>query len=242
MEDGVAGGLTGPSVTGINNVRSGGICLIAGPAIFCTARLLHGDTPAADPAAALAFVQRRPIYAAVHLFAVLGALVTLIGLTALARSLSRPSSWLIGQAAVTSAAVGLAVFGVESTSEGLALPELADAASNLDPGQRLELVQTARAVAAGTHGPSLMAMALMIGLPLLLLGVAIVLDEYPTWLGWAGTVIGGATFIAAVALFLIPGLFPGFLLYGVLGSVVCQLWILWVGIVMRARALNWAAL
>src|SRR5215218_4223707 len=41
------------------------------------------------------------------------------------RSFDRPGSWLIGQAAVVSATVGLAIFGVESTSEGLALPELA---------------------------------------------------------------------------------------------------------------------
>jgi hypothetical protein len=33
-------------------------------------------------------------------------------------------------------------------------------------------------------------------------------------------------------LFLIPGLFPGFLLYGVLGSVIAQLWLVATGIVM----------
>jgi hypothetical protein len=79
-------------------------------------------------------------------------------------------------------------------------------------------------------------MALMIGLPLLLLGVAIVLDLYPTWLGWAGIVIGGATLVAAIGLFLIPSLFPGFLLYGVLASVVAQLWLAAAGVVMLRRA------
>src|SRR5215213_10519539 len=130
------------------------------------------------------------------------------------RSFDRPGSWLIGQAAVVSATVGLAIFGVESTSEGLALPELAEAASNVEPAQRVELVRAAHAVAAGTHGPSLVAMALIIGLPLLLLGIAMVLDRHPSWLGWTGLVIGGATMLAAVGLFLIPSLFPGFLLSG----------------------------
>jgi hypothetical protein len=41
-----------------------------------------------------------------------------------------------------------------------------------------------------------------------------VLDQYPSWLGWTGLVIGGITMLAAVGLFLIPSLFPGFLLYG----------------------------
>ncbi|HJY45424.1 MAG TPA: DUF4386 family protein [Propionibacteriaceae bacterium] len=143
---------------------------------------------------------------------------------------------MIGQAAVVSATVGLAIFGVESTSEGLALPELADAASKVDPTQRVEFIRAAHAVAVATHGPSLLAMALMIGVPLLLLGIAMVLDQYPSWLGWTGLVIGGITMLAAVGLFLIPSLFPGFLLYGVLGSVIAQLWLMATGIVMLRRA------
>ena len=217
------------------NLKSGGACLIAGSVIFAILRTLHGDTPAAEAAAALNFVRTRPIYAAVHVFAVLAALVSLIGLLALTRSLIRPGSWLIGQAAVISATIGLAIFGVESTSEGLALTELSREASNADPSQQAELVRAARAVAAATHGPSLVAMALLVGLPLLLFGIAIVLDEYPSWLGWAGIVIGGITAVAAVGLFLVPSLFPGFLLYGVLGSVVAQLWLLAIGIVMLRR-------
>jgi hypothetical protein len=73
---------------------------------------------------------------------------------------------------------------------------------------------------------------LLHGVPLLLLGIAMVLDQYPSWLGWTGLVIGGITMLAAVGLFLIPSLFPGFLLYGVLGSVIAQLWLVATGIVM----------
>ena len=70
-------------------------------------------------------------------------------------------------------------------------------------------------------------MALMIGVPLLLLGVAMVLDQYPSWLGWTELVIGGITMFAAAGLFLIPSLFPSSLLYGVLGPVVAQLFGWW---------------
>jgi hypothetical protein len=235
MEARAAGTRVGPPVDAALNLKAGGVCLIVGSVVFAIWRLLHGDTPAADAEAALNFVGDRPSYPAVHIFAVLAALVSLVGLVALARSLSRPASWFIGQAAVITATVGLAIFGVESTSEGLALPELA-AAANADPSQGPNLVRAARAVAAVTHGPSLVAMALLIGLPLLLLGIAMVLDRYPSWLGWAGIVIGGITALAAVGLFLVPSLFPGFLLYGVLGSVVAQLWLLAAGVVMLLRA------
>ena len=236
IEAGAEGSRVGPPVSAALNLKTGGVCLIVGSVIFASLRLLHGDTPAADAEAALNFVRNRPIYPTVHIFAVLAALVSLIGLLALTRSLSRPASWLIGQAAVVSATVGLAIFGVESTSEGLALPELAAAAATADPTQQAELVRAARAVAAVTHGPSLVAMALLIGLPLLLLGIAMVLDRYPSSLGWAGIVIGGITALAAVGLFLVPSMFPGFLLYGVLGSVVAQLWLIATGVVMLLRA------
>ena len=59
-----------------------------------TARLLHGDTPAADADAALTFVVERSGYAAVHIGAVLAAATIAIGITALASSLTRPSAWL----------------------------------------------------------------------------------------------------------------------------------------------------
>lgn len=234
-EEIAAGTRLGPAAAALN-LKAGGVCLIVGAAMFAIWRLLHGDTPAADAEAALSFVRNRPIYPAAHVFAVLAALVVVIGLLALTRSLSSAGSWLIGNAAVLSATVGLAIFGVESTSEGLALPELADAASSVGPTQRVEFVRAAHAVAAATHGPSLLAMALMIGVPLLLLGIAMVLDQYPSWLGWAGIVIGCLTVLAAVGLFLVPSLFPGFLLYGVLGSVIAQLWLAGTGIVMLRRA------
>jgi hypothetical protein len=172
----------------------------------------------------------------VHLIAVFAALITLAGQLALASSLGRPSAWLLGRAAVASEVVGLAIFGTESTSEGLALSELAEAASKAEPAERVELVQAARAVAAVTHGPSLVAMALLIGVPLLLFGLALVLDTYPSWLGWLGMVVGLATVLAATGLFLAPTLIPGALLYGVLGSLIAQLWLGSIGAAMLLRA------
>jgi len=137
---------------------------------------------------------------------------------------------------LASSVVGLAVFSVESTSEGLALPELADAATRAAPDERADLVRAAHAVAAATHGPSLVAMALLYGISLTLFGLAMVLDRYPSGLGWAGTVIGATTLAAATGLFLSPTLFPGALLYGILASLIVQLWLLATGIMMLRRA------
>lgn len=222
-------------VRAILSLKAGGAAAIAGAVVFATFRLRHGDTPAADADAALNFVATRPSYPAVHVFAVFGALAGLIGLIALAGSLTRPSAWLLGRIGVTGAAVGLAVFAVESTSEGLGLPELADAART-NPAERAEFVRAAHAVAAATHGPSLIGMALLIGVPLTLLGLAMTLDAYPSWLGWTGAIIGAATLVAAVGLFLAPSFIDGALLYGVLASLLAQLWLAATGVVLLRRA------
>lgn len=219
------------------SLKTGGICLLIGTLGFARARLLHGDTPAADADAALTFVAGRPNYAAVHLVAVLAAAMIVIGIMALAGSLMRPAALLLGRAGTTTAVIGAAIFGVESTSEGLALPELASAAE-ADPGQRAEIVSVARAVAAATHGPSLVAIALFIGATLLLIGLSIRLEGYPAWLGVGGAVVGAVTLTAAVSLYLRPSLFPGALLYGVLASIVAQLWLAAVGVVMLRRAVR----
>ena len=169
-----------------------------------------------------------------HIVAALAAATIAIGIMALANSLTRPSAWLLSRAGATTAVIGTAIFGVESTSEGLALPELA-AAAQADPGRRADLVQAARAVAAATHGPSIVAIALLMGATLLLVGLSIRLDGYPAWLGALGAVIGVVTLIAAIGLYVWPSLFPGVLLYGVLASVVAQLWLAAVGVAMLRR-------
>ena len=222
--------------TAPTNPMASGVCLIVGAAVFATVRLLHGDTPAAHAEAALNFVASRPAYAAVHLSAVLAAFVALSGLIPFAHSLTSTSAWLLGRLGVASFMMGLAVFAVESTSEGLALPELGAAAQSAAPGDQAELVRTAHAVAAATHGPSLVGMALLFGLPLMLLGLAMVQNGYPLWLGWSGTVIGTVTLLSAAGLFLVPTLFPGAVLYGVLGSMIAQSWLLATGVVVLRRS------
>jgi len=218
------------------SLKIGGVCAIVGAIAFGSLRTLHGDTPGADPHASLSVVAARPIYAGVHLGAVFAALLTLAGLIALASSLTHPGAWALGQLGVASSLVGMAIFSVESTSEGLALPELAHASASASAEQQADLVRAAQAVLAVTHGPSLVAIAILYGVSLVLFGLAVVLDAYPSWLGWAGIVVGAATLIAATGQYLAPDLMPGFLIYGVLASILAQLWLITLAVVMLRRA------
>lgn len=217
-------------------IRIGGVCTIVGATVFGALRILHGDTPGPDASASLRFVAARPIYACVHIGAVFAALLTLGGLITLAGSLSRPGAWALGRLGMGSAVVGMTIFSVESTSEGLALPELAHASASATPQQQADLARAAQAVLAVTHGPSLVAIALLYGITLVVFGLAVVLDTYPSWLGWAGSLIGAITLISATGQYLQPDLMPGFLIYGgVLASILAQLWLITLAVVMLTR-------
>jgi hypothetical protein len=217
-------------------LKIGGVCTIVGAVAFIIVRTLHGDTPAADPQASLDFVASRPIYAGMHVGAIFAALLTLTGLIALAGSLTQPPAWALGRLGVASSLVGAAIFSVEGSSEGLALSELARARAGAPPQDQAELVGAAHAVLIATHGPSLVAIAVLYGLPLVLVGSAMVMDTYPSWIGWAGMIIGAATVIAATGQFLQPDLMPGVVIYGLLASVLAQLWFVALAVAMLRRA------
>lgn len=217
-------------------LRIGGVSAVVGAVAFGVVRLLHGDTPGADTPASLAFVAARPDYAGLHIGAVFAALLVLAGLIGAAGSFTHPVAWALGRLGLASALVGLAIFGVESTSEGLALPELARASAGAPPDQQVEFARAARAVLAATHGPSLVAVAVLFGVTLLLFGAALVRDAYPTWLGWVGILVGAVTLVAATGQYLDPNLMPGSLIYGVLASVLAQVWLLALAVAMLFRA------
>jgi hypothetical protein len=218
------------------SLRIGGVCAIVGAIAFATVRVLHGDTPAADAQASLEFVAGRPWYAATHIGAVFAALLSLVGLIALVGSLIKPAALLFGRFGLATLLVGLAIFSVESTSEGLALPELARASAEAAAEQQSELVRAAHAVLAMTHGPSLVAIALLYGVAFVGFGSALVIDDYPSWLGWTGVGLGALTLIVATGEYLNPDLMPGFLIYGVLASILAPVWLVALSVVLLRRA------
>jgi hypothetical protein len=62
------------------------------------------------------------------------------------------------------------------------------------------------------------------------------LEGYPVWLGWTGLAVGAVTVLGATALLLQPDFFPGVLVYGVLASVIVQLWSLVLSVAAWRRA------
>jgi hypothetical protein len=205
--------------------RAAGACLVVGAVIFGGFRILHGDLPANDPQAALEFIQHRPIYELVHLSTIAGLLVLVGGFVMLAGRLTRATD--LARLATTSAQIGAAVFIVDFTIDGVTGHDLAEAYA---AAPRPELVQAAGTAFAMLRGTSLTSLVILLGLPLVLFGVALVRQGYPAWLGWSGVVLGAGTTLAATLLLFDADLFDGVVLYGLLASILVPLWIVVLGV------------
>jgi hypothetical protein len=212
-------------------LRFGAIALIIGSIVVFVCRGLHGDLPAADAAAALAFIAARPIYAVVHLGAVLGIIVWVAGLVALANALPSPAATVLGRLGAALALVGAAVYTVDFSIDGFAGRALAEQWAAAPPAGRADLELSATTAFQMLRGTSLTAITILWGVPLILFGFALMRQGYAPWLGWSGVAVGGVTFFATVAEFLWPDFIPGVWIYGGLVSLV-QIWSAVLGVVL----------
>jgi hypothetical protein len=220
-----------PRTTVAPPARTGPLLVIVGSLAVLGFRLAHGDLPAADAAAAVHFIGDHPPYPAVHLGDIAGVLTWAAGYLLITRTLAHPTGGQLGMLGGASLLVGAAVFIVEHSIDGIAGHDLAAAWATATPAARADLVLVARTAFTMLRGPSLTAIIVLWGIPLVLLSVAFARERYPRWLTWTGALTGGTVIVAATALALRPDLFPGAIVYGALASVAVQLWNVAAGVV-----------
>ncbi|GAA5085007.1 hypothetical protein [Nocardia iowensis] len=216
-------------------------CAIAGGGGFLAVGVAHGDLPDDDVGAALRFVADHPQWYATHLAGIVCVLLWVGAFTGLAHSLRGGVAAVLGRLATVSMGVGAAVFTVDYTIDGYAFKRIADqwaaAASGPAAERYLTIADAMFAVLYGTVTASAM---WTLGLPFLLIGLAVAADhEFPRWLGWIVAVTGGGSVAGGLITYLAwhPG--AGFVL-----ALACNAlsagWLVAVGVLMwrRARALT----
>lgn len=225
----------GPVSHDHGSLKLGALLLIVGSLGVFGFRIAHGDLPTETGEAALSYVAAHPIYPFVHLGDWLSVLVWTGGLIALSGSLSRPEAMVLGRLGAASVLVGAAVHIAEFSIDGYALPTLAGAWAVAAPSERAGLEAGARLALVALGGPSTSALVILWGTTLPLYGLAVRQEGYPSWLGWAGVVVGVIIFALGVVQFVRPNVvFDGTIFYGG-GTIVSQLWTLILGLAMWRR-------
>lgn len=186
-------------------IKLGAVCAVVGAAGFLAAGGLHGDLPR-DAEAAVRYLAARPYWSAVHLLAMVSALLWVPAFAGLASTLRGGMSWVLGRLAVAAVIIGVAVFIIDYSIDGYSLKFVADewAATSGDSGKLL----AADAVLGVLRGTVLSSLAWLFGLPFLVVGLAVVLDVgHSRWFGWIPLVTGGGCTLAGLAAY--ARVFPG---------------------------------
>lgn len=182
-------------------LRVGAVCAMVGTLGYLVAFVLHGDLPDQTTESLLTFIADRP-WALHHFLIICCFLLWLAGLSGLAYSLTRAGAWVLGRLGQGAALLGMAVLLWHYNIDGPALEGVADAWVDAEGAQRAVLLERGTILADATTGMFPLYVALLLGLPFLLFGLALVIErQYPTWLGWVAAAAGGLAFAVGASNF-----------------------------------------
>lgn len=216
-------------------LRTGGILAMVGGIGYFIVLLFHGDLPDQSTAMALEHVSGRPEWGVLKL-ALIGFVLCWVGAFAMIKqTLPKGLSSVLGTLALGAIALGAPIVLIEYSILGYGFKNLADAWSPATGPQQDQLLLVGEALLAVTGGLFHNFVSLLIGLPFLLLGLAIATSNvFPRWMGWIAVLAATGSLISGVSRFLGYELVPYPILYGAFIVPLC-LWLAWLGLLMMRR-------
>lgn len=214
-------------------LRIGAACALVGTLGYVVAFVLHGDLPDQTTESLLTFIADRP-WALHHLLIEFCFLLWLAALSALAYSFAGATAWVLGRLGQTVAVLGMAVLLWHYNIDGPALEHVADAWKEAEGAEKALLLERGTILTEATSGMFPLYVALLLGLPFVLFGLAVVSsDDYPSWLGWIGAAAGAVAFVVGSTNFAGFDVLPMNLF--VLTVLVLDFWMIAVGRLMWRR-------
>lgn len=214
---------------------AGGLAIVGGFGYFVLL-LLHGDLPDHTTAAALEHIAGRPEWSLLKWMLTASVLCWVGAFWLLAHSFRRPSSWVLARLASAGVTVGATLVFVEYSVMGHGVKNIAAAwAGSTGTEQEVSLI-VGQALLGVTGGLFLNFITWLIGMPFLLMGLAVALgSDYPRWLGWIAVMAGLGAFISGAGRFIGVLFVPFPVLYG--GFIVpLSLWLGVIGLLTVRRA------
>ncbi|MFW6202105.1 MAG: hypothetical protein ACOC8B_05975 [Gemmatimonadota bacterium] len=217
-------------------LRVGGALAIVGGLGYFVVLLLHGDLPDQTTATALEHIAGRPEWPLLKLSLIAFVLCWAGAFHLLADSLSDATSRVLGRLAAIVVLLGAALVLVEYSILGYGVKNVADAWATATGPDQESLLLVGEALLGVTGGLFLNFIAWLIGLPYLLMGLAVARDDgYPAWLGWLAAAAGAGALFSGATRFLGMEIVPFPVLYGAF-VVPLTLWLAAVGVLMWRRA------
>jgi hypothetical protein len=172
-------------------LRIGSTAGIAGALLGMVGNLIHPATPIGDPEGVAATIAGSRIWVPGHLAIVVGLVLMLGGLLALAQSIQGGLPGALARLGAAAAVAGITVGLILVTLDGIAAKQLAEAWATAPSGERAAALRLL--LASETLNLALAALfnILFAGVTFILYGLAVAWSrQYPRWLGWVAVVAG----------------------------------------------------
>jgi hypothetical protein len=224
-------------------LRIGSAAGIAGALLGMVGNLAHPGTPAPsdDPDGLARTVAGSGSWVPDHLVILLGLLLMLGGLVAIARSigdgLPGALARLASLAAVGGATVGLVLLSID----GVAAKHLAEGWAVAPPAERVAALHALLAEEAINFALGTLFYILFAGVTFVLLGLAVAWSRvYPRWLGWTAVAAGAGSVAVGLVQAQVGETDTVTRIPSIIFPTVITLWLAWMGVLLlrRARALQ----
>lgn len=215
---------------------AGAVLGIVGGLGYFVLLLVHGDLPDQTTMIALQHIASRPEWALLK-WLLIACVVCWVGAFAmLAHSFRGATSWVLGHLAAATVTLGAALVLVEYSVLGYGLRNIAVAWASAAPAEQESLLIAGDALLGVTGGLFLNFVTWLIGVPFLVMGLAVSREPgYPRWHGWIAVAGGTGAVLSGSGRFLDAFAIPFPVIYG--GFVVpLVLWLAGTGFLMLRRA------
>ncbi|HEX5032141.1 MAG TPA: DUF4386 family protein [Candidatus Eisenbacteria bacterium] len=218
-------------------LRMGGAAAIVGSVIFVAAGIAFGNlTHSSNPETVLRVIasRGRTFWPLVQMGFAFGALLWVIALTALTRTLTDGTSWALSRVAVSAVFLGATIHIIDSSISAYALGTIARDwnMSGADMVRYEAFGEVIQRILGGTWAAVI---TFFHGVPFILFGLAVALSgRYPKWLGWVGFIGGVGSLLCGIPMFF-ARYFVSLDFY-IPFAVLLSVWMIIIGVHLWTRA------
>jgi hypothetical protein len=179
--------------------RIGSAAGIVGALLGMVGNLIHPATPTGDPEGVARAIADSDLWVADHLAIVLGLILMLGGLVAIAHSIQGGLPGALAQLGSVAAVAGITVGLILVTLDGLAAKQIAEAWTTAPPEEQAAALRLVLAEETMNFALAALFNILFAGVTFILYGLAVAWSRvYPRWLGWVVVVAGLGSVVAGL--------------------------------------------
>jgi len=179
--------------------RIGSVAGIVGALLGMVGNLVHPATPTDDPEGVARTIAGSELWVADHLAIVLGLILMLGGLVAIAHSIQGGLPGALSRLGSVAAVAGITVGLILVILDGLAAKHIAEAWATAPPEEQAAALRLVLAEETVNFALAALFNILFAGVTFILYGLAVAWSTvYPRWLGWVAVVAGLGSVVAGL--------------------------------------------